>query len=125
MRVTVIEGGVSRPERGRSLESIARRVFGRDAEVRPEHSEVFAPEVAIWTATRTDHHGTHVLGKIVTGPRVNGRPRITDTRIIVGVRADTLADIDKAAADAGITRSEEARRRLARRVTAPRHDVTR
>jgi len=44
-----------------------------------------------------------------------GRPREVDSRIVVGLPADLLADLDAEAATRGMPRSKVIRERLARR----------
>lgn len=63
--VTVLREGRPEQASGRTLDSIARRVFGRSAELRREHSPEFEPAVTTWTVCRTDRYGTHVEGRIV------------------------------------------------------------
>ncbi len=47
-----------------------------------------------------------------TAKRGRGRPAFVGTRVVVGLSADLLADIDREAAERGTTRAAEIRRRL-------------
>ena len=47
-----------------------------------------------------------------TAKRGRGRPAFVGTRVVVGLPADLLADLDREAAERGTTRADEIRRRL-------------
>lgn len=47
-----------------------------------------------------------------TAKRGRGRPRTTDARVVIGLPADLLANIDREAEERGTTRAQEMRRRL-------------
>mgnify|MGYP000802084380 CR=1 FL=1 len=51
---------------GKSVETIARRLYGQNAKVRKEHQSAFEPVYAIYTVTKTDRYGTHVLTRFYT-----------------------------------------------------------
>lgn len=65
LTITVIRDGRREPVSGRTLDSITRRVFGRSATLRRDHSPAFSPETRTYWVHRTDRHGTHVLGRII------------------------------------------------------------
>lgn len=95
---------------GRSVDSIARREFGRKVQVRPEHSEAFDPAVEVWMVTRTDEYGTHVLGRIVApGRRGRGRPPIGEPLPGVAVPAHVKAAVEAEAMARGVKVSQVCR----------------
>jgi hypothetical protein len=119
LRARILDGGEPRDVRGRSLESIARTHFGRDAEVRCEHSDAVEPGVVRWTVLRPTLGGSAytIIGRIVTHPdRSPGRPaKPTEGTSNVLVRRlpdDLKAELEQAARTAGRSLGEEIIRRL-------------
>ena len=120
--VIVYDGGGREDVTGRTVESIARTHFGKNATVRPIHSDLFNPPTTTWTVMewKAQVNSYSVLGRIVTSNRGPGRPAKTSegtSNVLVRrLPADVKAEIEAAAQAAGRTLSEE----IAMRLTHPR-----
>ena len=121
MRARIIVRGQTEDVTGRTVESIARTHFGRDAEVIPEHSELFDPPTTTWTVVSPAPHpgsGRPVHGRIVTDNRGPGRPvkpRAGTADVLIRRMPLALkAEIESSARGAGRSLSEEIINRLCR-----------
>lgn len=119
MRARIIVRGKVTEVTGRSVESIARTHFGRDAEVTRDHSELHDPPTTTWTVSTPAQYpggGRPVHGRIVTDNRGPGRPakpREGTADVLVRRMPATLkADLEMAAKSAGRSLSDEILHRL-------------
>lgn len=122
MKARILRGGPDGTDldvTGRTIESIARTRYGRDVQVRQEHSDLTDPGVIRWTVTRwVEAANAHsVLGTIVTWPTRPGpgRPPKHDeptVRFPLRLPKSVHAEVTATAATSGRSVNDEITRRV-------------
>jgi Arc-like DNA binding domain len=123
----LLPGGDYKDVTGRTAESIARTHYGRDAQVRQEHSDLINPSGTRWTVTRwVEAVNAHsVIGTIITWPtrpgpgrpQKHGEPMV---RVPLRLPESVHAEVAATATEAGRSVNDELVTRVTRPSPSPR-----